>query len=89
MCDARTNLCKAITEQVSDTFEGQIRIFDGKIPNTVNVGESVYYSEPLIEYAPECNACRACQNLGNELMAYEKIKLMITAFSLPPSELYL
>ena len=28
MCDARTNLCKVITEQVSDTFEGQIRIFD-------------------------------------------------------------
>ena len=49
MCDARTNLCKVITEQVSDTFEGQIRIFDNKIPNTVKVGESVYYLEPLIE----------------------------------------
>lgn len=59
MCDVRTNLCKVITEQVSDTFEGQIRIFDSKIPNTVKVGESVYYSEPLIEYAPECNACKA------------------------------
>lgn len=28
MCDARTNLCKVITEQVRDTFEGQIRIFE-------------------------------------------------------------
>lgn len=30
MCDARTTLCKVITEQVMDTFEGQIRIFDSK-----------------------------------------------------------
>ena len=35
MCDARTNLCKVITEQVRDTFEGQIRIFESRIPNTV------------------------------------------------------
>lgn len=26
MCDARTNLCKVITEQLTDTFDGQIRI---------------------------------------------------------------
>ena len=68
MCDARTNLCKVITEQVC---EGQIRIFDSRIPNTVKVGESVYYSEPLIEYAPECNASKAYQNLAKELIAYE------------------
>lgn len=48
MCDARTNLCKVITEQVRDTFEGQIRIFESRIPNTVKVGESVYYSERLL-----------------------------------------
>ena len=71
MCDARTNLCKVITEQVSDIFEGQIRIFDSKIPNTVKVGESVYYSEPLLEYAPECKACEAYENLAKELIAYE------------------
>lgn len=71
MYDARTNLCKVITEQVSDTFEGQIRIFDSKIPNTVKVGELVYYSEPFIEYAPECNASKAYQNFAKELIAYE------------------
>jgi chromosome partitioning protein len=71
MCDARTNLCKVITEQVTDTFEGQIRIFDSKIPNTVKVGEAVYYSEPLLEYAPECKACAAYENLAKELIAYE------------------
>ena len=71
MCDARTILCKTITEQVAETFQGQIRIFESKIPNTVKVGESVYYSEPLIEYAPDSNACRAYNKLAGEVIAYE------------------
>ena len=71
MCDARTNLCKVITEQVRDTFEGQIRIFESRIPNTVKVGESVYYSEPLIEYAPESNVTKAYKNLAKELINHE------------------
>ena len=71
MCDARTVLCKTITEQVAETFQGQIRIFKSKIPNTVKVGESVYYSEPLIEYAPESNACKAYERLAGEVIAYE------------------
>ena len=71
MCEARTNLCKVISEQVADTFEGQIRIFKSKIPNTVKVGESVYYSEPLLEYAPETKACKAYLEFGKELIADE------------------
>ena len=71
MCDARTILCKTITKQVQETFQGQIRIFKSKIPNTVKVGESVYYSEPLIEYAPECNACKAYERLAGEVIAHE------------------
>lgn len=71
MCDARTILCKTITEQVAETFQGQIRIFESKIPNTVKVGESVYYSEPLIEYAPDSNACREYNKLAGEVIAYE------------------
>lgn len=69
MCDARTILC--ITEQVAEMFQGQIRIFKSKILNTVKVGESVYYSEPLIEYAPESNACKAYERLAGEVIAYE------------------
>lgn len=71
MCEARTNLCKVITEQVTETFAGQLHIFDSKIPNTVKVGESVYYSEPLLEYAPNSKACKAYQNLAKELITYE------------------
>lgn len=69
MCDARTILCKTIMEQVAETFQGQIRIFKSKIPSTVKVGESVYYSEPLIEYAPGCNACKAYERLAGEVIA--------------------
>ena len=71
MCDARTILCKTITEQVAETFQGQIRIFGSKITNTVKVGESVYYSEPLLEYAPESKVCRAYEQLAEEVIAYE------------------
>ena len=71
MCDARTILCKTITEQVTETFNGQIRIFKSKIPSTVKVGESVYYSEPLIEYASGCNACKAYERLAGEVIADE------------------
>lgn len=71
MCEPRTNLCKVISEQVMETFEGQIRVFESKIPSTVKVGESVYYSEPLIEYAPQTKACKAYENFGKELVGYE------------------
>ena len=71
MCEARTNLCKVISEQVAETIEGQIRIFDSKIPSTVKVGESVYYSEPLLEYAPQTKACQAYLDFGKELIGYE------------------
>ena len=71
MCDARTILCRTITEQVMETFQGQIRIFKTKIPNTVKVGESVYYREPLAEYAPESNACKAYDRLAGEVIVYE------------------
>ena len=71
MCDVRTILCKTITEQVAETFQGQIRIFGSKIPNTVKVGESVYYSKPLIEYAPESKVCRVYEQLAEEVIAYE------------------
>ena len=71
MCDERTNLCKVITEQILDTFEGQIRVFESRIPNTVKVGESVYYSEPLLEYAPGSRACEAYQKLAGEVIADE------------------
>ena len=41
MCEARTNLCRTLTEQVTEIFQGQIRIFDTRIPHTVKVGESI------------------------------------------------
>lgn len=38
---------------------------------TIKVGESVYYGEPLLEYAPRTKACRMYQNLAKELIADE------------------
>lgn len=67
MCDTRTNLCKVISEEVESTFQEKIKIFESRIPATVKVGESVYYSEPLIEYAPGNSACEAYRLLAKEV----------------------
>ena len=71
MCDMRTNLCKVISEQVVEAFEGRIRIFESRIPSTVKVGESIYYCEPLLEYAPRTKVSKAYLDFGKELMGYE------------------
>lgn len=39
------------------------------IEDEVKVGESVYYSEPLIECALGCNACKAYERLAGEVIA--------------------
>ena len=67
MCDSRTNLCQTIMEEVRDTFDGKIKVFEEVVPNTVKVGESVYYSQPLLEYAPRSKACEAYRKLALDL----------------------
>ena len=64
-------LCKVISEQVVEAFEGRIRIFESRIPSTVKVGESIYYCEPLLEYAPQTKVSKAYLDFGKELMGYE------------------
>lgn len=69
MCDGRTNLCKTITGEVQDAFDGKLRVFESMIPNTVKVGESVYYSEPLLEYAKDTAVCEAYYGLAKEIVS--------------------
>lgn len=69
MCDGRTRLCRNITKQVEDAFDGRILVFHSRIPSTVKVGESIYNSKPLCEYAPGCNAHMAYNRLAKEVAA--------------------
>ena len=72
MCEARRNLYKTIIEQVESTFrDHHIRVFETRIPNTIKVGESVYYAQPLALYCPDTKVAAAYRNLGKELIAYE------------------
>ena len=71
MCEKRTTLCKVLTEEVTESFHGQIRVFDTKIPNTVKVGESIYYGKPLEQYSPKASAGVAYRKLAKELISYE------------------
>ena len=52
-------------------MKGRLESLTVRFQIQLKVGESVYYSEPLLEYAPECKACEAYENLAKELIAYE------------------
>ena len=46
-------------------------MFDTKIPNTVKVGESIYYSLPVVQYSPKASAGVAYRKFAKELISYE------------------
>lgn len=71
MCESRTTLCKVLTEEVRENFQGQIHVFDTKIPATVKVGESIYYSMPIEQYSKKASAGIAYRKFEKELIAYE------------------
>lgn len=60
MCESRTTLCKVLTEEVTGSFQGKIKVFDTRIPATVKVGESIYYNMPIAQYSKKASSfCRA------------------------------
>jgi len=65
------DLCRVLTEEVTESFQEQIRVFETKIPNTVKVGESIYYSLPVAEYSPKASAGMAYKKFAKELVLYE------------------
>lgn len=71
MCEERTNLCKVLTEEVTESFQKQIRVFETRIPSTVKVGESIYYGKPLEQYCPKASVSVAYRKLAKEIVNYE------------------
>ena len=69
MCETRTNLCKIICQQIREEYETTIPVFATAIPMTVKVGEAVYYSRTVLDYAPDCSAAVAYRNFAAELDA--------------------
>lgn len=66
MCESRTTLCKVLKEEVTGSFQGQIRIFENRIPSTVKVGESIYYSMPIALYSKNASAGIAYRKFAKE-----------------------
>lgn len=71
MYEKRTNLCKVLTDEMQDFLRGKIHIFDAKIPNTVKVGESIYYGKSVLEYSPKSSASLEYRKLAREVIANE------------------
>lgn len=72
MCDGRTTLCKVLTEEVTVSFQGQIKIFKNRIPSTVKVGESIYYSMPIALYSK-----KAFKDMVDRGALYTKVALQL------------
>ena len=71
MCESRTTLCKVLTEEVTGSFQGKIKVFDTRIPTTVKVGESIYYNMPIAQYSKMASAGIAYRKFAKEIIAYE------------------
>lgn len=71
MCESRTTLCKVLTDEVTESFQEQIRVFQTRISSTVKVGESIYYGKPIEQYSPKASAGIAYRKFAKELISYE------------------
>ena len=72
MCDARTNLYKAVVNDVQEACEDvNIPIFDAKIPTTTKIGEAIYNGLSIEEYAAKSTAGIAYMNFAKELLEKE------------------
>ena len=71
MCESRTTLCKVLTEEVTESFQGKIKVFQTRIPATVKVGESIDYNMPIAQYSKKASAGIAYRKFAKEIIAYE------------------
>ena len=67
MCEQRTNLCKIISSQIREEYQDTVPVFSHSIPMSVKVGEAVYYSQSVIDYAPKSKVALSYQNFAKEL----------------------
>ena len=67
MCEQRTNLCKIISSQIREEYQDTVPVFSHSIPMSVKVGESVYYSQSVIDYAPKSKVALSYQSFAREL----------------------
>lgn len=67
MCEQRTNLCKIISSQIREEYQDTVPVFSHSIPMSVKVGEAVYYSQSVIDYAPKSKVALSYQSFAREL----------------------
>lgn len=66
MCEQRTNLCKIISSQIREEYQDTVPVFSHSIPMSVKVGEAVYYSQSVIDYAPKSKVALSYQSFAKE-----------------------
>ena len=67
MCEQRTNLCKIISSQIREEYQDTVPVFSNPLPMSVKIGEAVYYSQSVIDYAPKSKVALSYQSFAEEL----------------------
>ena len=75
--DERTILAREARALITDTYGGQLRIFDTHIPTATKVGEANYYSQSILDFAPSSKAAAAYESLALEVLGdYAQMRLV-------------
>jgi chromosome partitioning protein len=72
MCDSRTNLSKILSDQVTEAYNGVVKIYETQIPMTVKVGEAIYYGQTIANYCPTSKASIAYSSFAKEMIQNEE-----------------
>ncbi len=65
----RSILTRDILQKTHDTFGEVIKIYDTKIPRTLQIGRAKLEQKSIFEYAPKSKAAIAFENFGKEFLA--------------------
>jgi len=70
MCDERTLLYKKASDLIREFCENKIRIFNTRIPSTVDVGKANYVSKSVIDFNEGSKAAHAYKAFADEVITH-------------------
>lgn len=72
MFEERINLSRDILKMLEQSYGGNVKIFETRIPKSVRVGEANFRSMSIVDYMPEHKVSAAYQELVKELMSHDR-----------------
>lgn len=68
MHDKRMKLTREIENIILEAYQGEVSIFDTRIPTSVKMGEAILNQQSIIQYAPKNSVAEAYKQLAMEVI---------------------